>query len=442
LNARNADLSDKQKKVPGMRSTFPQRRAAGARNTQNNAKAQDRLNNMAARFRSAMAQQDYAQAARCCESVLAEMPNNLQIRSDYALCLMRLQEYDKAYKTYRRIYQSPQRDTASETWLDGFTEACGWLNKFDEVRRYGCESLNLADARFSQTPAIPLPETAPKPFDARHPQKNIISFSLYGAQPRYCETMVKNAQVARELFPHWTCRVYLDNSVPEHVWRRLREHGAQLVDMSAENSLFPTLWRFLVASDPNIDRFIVRDADSLLSEREQAAVEAWQSSTYFFHHMRDYFTHTELLLAGMWGGCTGVIPDIDGLMRGFIAQYQGSARFTDQYFLRSVLWSTVKQSLLSHDELFGFADAQPWPAHETVRWPADTFHVGSNAGYSALGGISALPDGATQPVILIMEDNEYRYDAGVKAGQWRLGVPFFIAEGVRDGAIKTRLIDN
>lgn len=396
---------------------------------------------MAARFRAAMAQEDYAEAARCCEIVLAEIPNNLQVKCDYALCLMRLNEYEKSYKTYRRIYQSPQRNTASETWLDGFTEVCGWLNKMDEVRRYGGESLAQSDERFSHVPSLALPDAPPTPFDAGRPERNIISFSLYGAQPRYCETLVKNVDVARELFPHWVCRVYLDDSVPQHVWTRLRERGAQLVDMSGEKTLFPTLWRFLVISDDSIDRYIVRDADSLLSEREQAAVNAWLASPYYFHHMRDYFTHTELLLAGLWGGCTGVVPNIDTLMRDFIAQYDGSARFTDQYFLKSVLWSTVKQSLLNHDEMFGFCHAQPWPEHAPVRWPAATFHVGSNAGYSGLSGDALLPDGAMQPLMLTIDGEPCRYEAAVQGGEWRLGVPFFIAEGVRDGAITIQRVD-
>jgi hypothetical protein len=75
--------------------------------------------------------------------------------------------------------------------------------------------------------------------------------------------------------------------------------------------------------------------------------------------MRDYFTHTELLLAGMWAGCGGIFPNVAGMMRDFVAQYQGNARFTDQYFLKAVLWSTVRQSLLSHDDIFGFHHAEP-----------------------------------------------------------------------------------
>jgi hypothetical protein len=49
--------------------------------------------------------------------------------------------------------------------------------------------------------------------------------------------------------------------------------------------------------------------------------------------MRDYFTHTELTGRDV-GGCGGIFPNVAGMMRDFVAQYQGNARFTDQYFRR------------------------------------------------------------------------------------------------------------
>jgi hypothetical protein len=86
--------------------------------------------------------------------------------------------------------------------------------------------------------------------------------------------------VAPDLFPGWRCRVYLDDSVPDHVWQRLQLPHVELVDMSQEKHIFPTLWRFLVLDDASVQRFIVRDADSLLSEREAAAVNAWLASPF------------------------------------------------------------------------------------------------------------------------------------------------------------------
>lgn len=164
--------------------------------------------------------------------------------------------------------------------------------------------------------------------------------------------------------------------------------------MSHERTLFPTLWGFVVLDDPTVKRFIVRDADSLLSERQAAAVNAWLTSPYWFHHMRDYSSHAELLLAGMWNGCHGVFRNVEQAMRDFIARYQGSQRFTDQYFLKVALWPTVRESLLRHDELFNFHQAQPWPDHAPVRWQTRDFHVGSNAGLASMTGKSSAPEGS------------------------------------------------
>lgn len=395
---------------------------------------------LAAQYRQAMAASDYAAASRCCEKALTVLPHNLSVQSDYALSLMREGKHDKAYKVYRKIYQSPRRHEASETWLDGLAELCGHMGKTDEMRAYGLESLTRADQRFSQGTAWPLPQTPPPVFQADRPDKNIISFSLYGDQPRYGETLIKNIETAAELFPAWRCRVYLDDSVPQHVSQRLEQAGARLVDMSQEKAIYPTLWRFLVMDDPQVERFLVRDADSLLSEREQVCVEAWLDSPFYFHHMRDYFTHTELLLAGMWGGCGGVIPNVEGMMRQFVAGYQGSARFTDQYFLKVALWPTVRQSILNHDEIFAFHHAQPWPAHPPIRWNTEHFHVGSNAGFTLLAGPSQKAEGEKQAVALKMDGERYRYTAAVRNGQWSLPVPFFLAERFRQGEMQVEVI--
>ena len=192
--------------------------------------------------------------------------------------------------------------------------------------------------------------------------------------------------------------------------------------------------------DPQVERFLVRDADSLLSEREQVCVEAWLRSPFYFHHMRDYFTHTELLLAGMWGGCGGAIPNVKGMMRQFTAGYRGSTRFTDQYFLKVALWPTVRQSILNHDEIFAFHHAQPWPAHPPIRWNAAHFHVGSNAGFTVLAGASEKADGEKQAVALRIEGVSYHYTAVVQNGQWQLPIPFFLADGFRAGEVKVEAI--
>ena len=76
-------------------------------------------------------------------------------------------------------------------------------------------------------------------------------------------------------------RVYLDGSVPAPVVGELERLGAQLVradDPAMGGGIGGMFWRFLVAADEQVDRFIVRDSDSRLNARERLAVEEWIAS--------------------------------------------------------------------------------------------------------------------------------------------------------------------
>jgi ATP synthase protein I len=61
------------------------------------------------------------------------------------------------------------------------------------------------------------------------------------------------------------------------------------------------MWRFLALDDPLAHRILFRDADSVISRREAGAVEQWIASGKRFHMMRDWGSHTALILAELWG---------------------------------------------------------------------------------------------------------------------------------------------
>ncbi|PJI47611.1 MAG: hypothetical protein CTR55_18095 [Pseudomonas sp.] len=402
-----------------------------------------KLNKLAATFRAALAKGNYQQGREAAQQALKIAPNHPTLLADYALCLMRTKDYEQAYKTYLKLLHTLGEEKMPGTALDGLTEVCGWLKREDLVRRYGNLSLSVADQKYSQFPAYPLPDTPPAPFDGANPERNLIVFSLFGARPRYCESALKNVEAARDLFPGWRCRFYVDDSVPPAVLTRLTAAGAQVVqvDEATRQAIPPTMWRFLVMEDPEVSRFQVRDADALLSERDRAAVEAWLQSGFWYHHMRDYFSHTELLLAGMWAGCHN--PNLPGI-RELIAQYlkeeEAHKRFADQYFLRRSLWPTIRQSLLSHDDLFGFLDAQPFPPHEPVRWRMEAFHVGCNASYQGIRVQSKLKDGELQPWGLFDAEGGLlcRYESPVAKGHWEEWMPYFLCEAITDGIYNVR----
>lgn len=398
-------------------------------------------------FTAAMACHDFEAARQAAQSALRILPMHMGVLSDYALCLMRLGHFSQAHAVYLRIFNAPPalQAQASATWLDGLAEVCGHLGLRSDVRRYGKLSLTRADARCGRPVAQVSPAVSPVAFCADSPQRNIIAYTLFGDSPRYCEPAIANVQVAKELFPAWRCRVYLDDSVPALVQQRLAQAGAQVVDMSgaASDGVHPLMWRFLVVDDPEVDRYLIRDADSLLSEREQVAVEQWLASPYLFHHIRDYFTHTELILAGLWGGCRGALPPLKPLMQAWLAQQADVTRFADQIFLREQVWPLLRQSVLSHDDWFDFHHAQPFPAHPPIRWQTERFHVGSNASFQAIRGASAKASGEYQGWRVLQQDGHElcRYRSRVKDKYWSADLPFFIAAPIGSGQWRVELTD-
>ncbi|SDT99294.1 tetratricopeptide repeat protein [Pseudomonas yamanorum] len=399
---------------------------------------------LARSFTAAMACRDYDAASIAAQNALKIVPQHMGVMSDFALCLMRQQQYTRAHTLYMRIYAaSPALQAqASQTWLDGLTEVCGWLGLHEDTRRYGKQSLERSSLRHANTPYNAL-TTNPPAFQHGQPQRNIIAFTLFGESPRYSESAVANVLVAKELFPHWRCRIYLDDTVPISIRQRLHSAGAQIVDMSgaAQQGIHPLMWRFLVADDPNVDRYLIRDADSLLSEREQAAVEEWVVSDFWFHHMRDYFTHTELILAGLWGGCRGGLMTLKPLMQAWLAQQTDVTRFADQMFLRELVWPTLSRSVLNHDDMFDFHNAVPFPSHPPIRWRSESFHVGSNASYQSIRGTSGKAHGERQGWRVVDEHGleKCAYSAIVNDGQWNADLPFFMIEPIASGQWQVEL---
>ena len=245
-----------------------------------------------------------------------------------------------------------------------------------EAKEHGLQTLLLHDKRYT---GLPLPlEQKQWPYDATAPKRNVISFSLWGDQDKYCLGAIENARIARVLFPEWQCRFYCDGSVPESVIGQLLAFGADIVMMPMHTNIYEGLfWRFQVANDQSIDRFLVRDTDGVLSIREREAVVDWIEDGRPFHMMRDHTSHTSLILAGMWGGVAGLLPDLNRLAIPYFdrSSSRGDSRSCDQNFLAAEIWPLVKPHMLIHDDIWGCFDAKPFPKHAT-QMNVEGGHVG------------------------------------------------------------------
>ena len=71
--------------------------------------------------------------------------------------------------------------------------------------------------------------------------------------------------------------------------------------LSDISEIFPMIWRFLPMLDLQVDVMMSRDLDSVINERESAAVTQWMESSYAFHIMRDHPLHAKEIMGGLFG---------------------------------------------------------------------------------------------------------------------------------------------
>jgi hypothetical protein len=190
--------------------------------------------------------------------------------------------------------------------------------------------------------------------------KRIISFSLWGNDPKYSVGAIKNAQLLTTVYPGWTARFYVADSVTDETIQALTQMGAEVEHRSDTGDWSGLFWRFTPASEKDVEVMLSRDTDSRLSLRERLAVDDWLASGQGCHIMRDHPYHGTEILGGMFGLKRGAYPHIRcGAEPGTSsAQWQ-----SDQDYLRQEVYPHVQSDCMVHDEFFDYnARAKPFPS--------------------------------------------------------------------------------
>ncbi|MCP1659815.1 tetratricopeptide repeat protein [Neisseria perflava] len=347
--------------------------------------AQKQLDTICNVFRQLMAQGRNAEALLEIRKAVQLAPKSAIVLSDAATAAVLASQYDEGV---RYAKQGAKIEPKRINLYDAMAHGYGGLRDWENAGKAGLKALQLRDELYGSGALPELPDVQPKAGG-----KKIISFSLFGGRPEYCEPAVMNAQISKDIYPDWVCRFYVDDSVPAYTTDRLKQYGAEVVLVDEAAKSWPgTMWRFLAINDPEAAYVVFRDADSVVSQREAGAVNEWLASGKLFHTMRDSGSHTELVLAGLWGAVAGAVPDMRGKIEKFLSGKVESRHFADQYFLRSNIWPYIKQSLRAHDRLFGFYDATDFPNSQTFDY--DSYHVGCDeARTTATAELAGVPDG-------------------------------------------------
>lgn len=183
--------------------------------------------------------------------------------------------------------------------------------------------------------------------------KNILSFCLWGKDYKYVEGLQANVRQAAQFYPGWEVVVFAAYGVPPVFIESLRKQGVTVICRSRFTDPVPNpmFWRFEVADWHPGRKFIIRDADSRLSNRERIAVEDWLSSGIPFHVMHDHPHHQRPIMGGMWGGTCGVLRDIRPQSAQWFGKREKDVVYgADQDFLESwALPQMAAAGILSHE---------------------------------------------------------------------------------------------
>lgn len=179
----------------------------------------------------------------------------------------------------------------------------------------------------------------------------LVSFSLYGNNPKYIVGALRNAEFIQGLGPEWRSVFYLGADISETIKSELLARGAQIRDWEKswhENGMF---WRFTAIQEFEFDFLILRDVDSRISDRELKALAQWFNSGKTLHIMRDHPHHNALILGGMWGVTSAIKRSgVDWQS----AELYGVQHGQDQIFLDRAVYPFLKRSMHVNDEFFSF----------------------------------------------------------------------------------------
>lgn len=191
----------------------------------------------------------------------------------------------------------------------------------------------------------------------RDEERRYLAYCVYGQRQVDMEELVKTMRLLKrkDYYWDWNVLLFVRKDVREDWIQQVHAVGVPLeiylVDVDSSSCAFhnrdPMLWRgsFAMALS-HVDRFVVRDADSVSWPREWHAVQDWIASGLNFHFMRDHNNgHDNAVMGGMWGAVAGAEPNLLNMVSEHSPKYGG----TDQNFYTQYMFPPNADVQLGHD---------------------------------------------------------------------------------------------
>jgi hypothetical protein len=179
----------------------------------------------------------------------------------------------------------------------------------------------------------------------------IVSFALFGADPKYRRGMMANVRAAGTHYPGWRLLIYCDRINHDALMQEdLGPDTECILQKERSDGVEGMSWRFLAVLRPDADAVIFRDADSIFTHREQVVVNEWLASACDTHIIRDHPYHQSPVM----GGLLGVRGPARQLLASLVQERMASHRLTeygdDQVFLTRDFYPRARRTALVHTD--------------------------------------------------------------------------------------------
>lgn len=177
--------------------------------------------------------------------------------------------------------------------------------------------------------------------------KKIISFSLWGNNPKYGVGAILNAQLASKHFPEWECWFYYDKTVPRIYIDALQNFSnSKTIEVTDES--YGAFWRLLPMQKDTI--VLSRDTDSRLSERERNIVYDWLSTNKKVCIIRDHIRHYDFFIL------TGMLAVKDGLPK--VISDEMRMKLYDKWYASEQVFigDAIKKYMSDECEIYGLKE--------------------------------------------------------------------------------------
>lgn len=186
--------------------------------------------------------------------------------------------------------------------------------------------------------------------------KKVISYSLWGNDRKYTIGAIRNIALAKQLYPGWKIRFYVDVSVPTSTISQINEEGTtdvEVVEIDVLGDYQSLFWRLQPLWEDDIEITLIRDADSRLSLRERICVDEWLNSDKGIHTMFDHPYHDRMygIMPGMSGFKKGVYQSIKYDIDIFLMSSNKFNYGCDYKFFMSVYNKKIKSNIMIHDSI-------------------------------------------------------------------------------------------